>query len=145
MGYQVFNPKQGQTAASYQKQTKNNFTHGLGAGDWTWDKEQGRFIKPGSTAPKTGASAPSTGGSGGSGGLVPSGITGSGGGSGSPSPVVAPPSMAAMADGAMGGGSGAEGSSPTGVIGAPSRFRQGIGTRMLPQESVSLAALRKVY
>ena len=63
---------------------------------------------------------------------------GSGGGA-----VVAPsmpPSMEALANGSGDGGdAGSE------VIDAPSRFRQGIGTRMMPLDSQSLAALRKIY
>lgn len=47
-----------------------------------------------------------------------------------------------MADG---GGDGGDGGIGGRVLNAPSRFRQGIGTRMLPMESASLAALRKVY
>ena len=61
------------------------------------------------------------------------------------SPVVAP-SMEALAGGSVADGVGGMGEmGGAQMYNAPSRFRQGIGTRQMPQESASLAALRKVY
>jgi hypothetical protein len=56
--------------------------------------------------------------------------------------------MEALAGGGGSGSSGGDGGDGMGggrMFNAPSKFRQGIGTRMLPLESASLAALRKVY
>lgn len=71
------------------------------------------------------------------------GAAASGGG-----PVVSPSSsgaaMASMSGDGGGGGSVGMGGSMQALNGA-SRFRQGIGQRMPPVQSASLAALRKIY
>lgn len=69
----------------------------------------------------------------------------SGGGSSATSPVVSP-SMEALAGSSTADGVGGMGDmGGARMFNAPSRFRQGIGTRMMPQESASLAALRRIY
>ena len=72
-----------------------------------------------------------------------------GGGGGGGGGAAATPSMAGLADAASmssgGGDGGGAGTMGAGSLLGPSKFRQGIGTRILPQMSQSLAALKQVY
>ena len=47
--------------------------------------------------------------------------------------------------GAFTPGEGGEAYGPGAMLSAPGALRQGIGTRILPQQSMSLAALRRIY
>ena len=60
-------------------------------------------------------------------------------------PIVTAKPTAPSMQGLLNGGGGDMGGSGVEQLSGPSRFRQGIGSRILPQMSQSLAALRQVY
>lgn len=125
-----FAPTQGETAKNYARRDRT-FSIGPGGDSWTWDVKANKW-----GAKKTTPAAPAS--------PVPAAAPSKGGGGGG---TAIAPSMAALGGGGMSGSGtsmdGAEG--PTGLLNAPSRFRQGIGTRMMPVESAALASLRKIY
>lgn len=100
---------------------------------------QASLKKNPSIAPKTTAKTTTAAPSGSGGGAA----TGGGGGGIGGGPVVSPSMQALEGPGVGVDGGGMDGA--TGMLSSPNRFRQGIGQRMMPQESASLAALRKVY
>ena len=70
-------------------------------------------------------------------------VDGGGGGGG---PIAATPAMSPSMAGLQAGGGGGEMGGSMQQLSGPSRFRQGIGTRIPPQMSQSLAALRgRIY
>lgn len=90
--------------------------------------------------------APRPGGGGG-GTTPPPPSTGGGGGGGGGGTPIDTPSMGGLNDAASmssGGGDAGMGAQ-FGSLRGPSRFRQGIGQRIPPQMSVSLAALKQIY
>lgn len=124
---------------------ERGFGRGTGAEtgmDWHYKKDS----SPGGGAKTAGAStsaltsaagatssAVGAGGTGGAGGV----IAGGGG-----AKVVSPSSPAPLSmSGLGGGGGGFEGGGPGDMLSGPSRFRNGIGTRMLPRTSPALAGL----
>lgn len=120
---------------------------GLGRG--TGAEQQMNFHYKQGAQPGAAAPAPAVSGAGMGGGA------GAGGGSAAPGTldnggahIVQPEtdSMAGLKSAAgMGGGGGDMSGGAGDNIGGPSKFRQGIGNRIPPQYSVSLAALRQVY
>ena len=98
--------------------------------------------KKAARAPATAAAAPTaapTAGVSTTGGGISGGVGGA-------KVVVPEPSMVGLQEAVSGGSGGGDmGGGGVEMLAGPSRFRQGIGSRIPPQMSASLAALRQVY
>jgi len=112
-----------QTAGAKQRGEKFDINHFM-------QETRNQYIRNGYTRGGAAGTPPATGGGGGGGGTPATG--GGGGGESSPS-------MAGLMDASGAGTMGA------GSLLGPSKFRQGIGTRIQPQMSMSLAALKQIY
>jgi len=94
--------------------------------------------KAGTSATKPAVAKPST--------AIPAAIGGAGGAGGGTAPPAAFAGLeAAKPGGGDLGGFGGEGATGAAMLNAPMSLRQGIGTRILPEMSMALAGLQRIY